>query len=338
MMVDYLTVELPCDLPRVICGGTVFKLSEDGEMEWNVLTRRELEGSWSSKCTVRAIDRTKLEISGNPAKFLQGHNLYGTADPQELVRLFLERVQPILWPEGMPSIDIANGTVARIDCTSGFLLPRGEDVLSWLRASHERGVRPYLGRGTFKGTDGSTLVYGDATGKRAKAWQVTFYYKGQEVMVHPLPPLMMERRDVIEWVSRLLRCEVRLRTPELKRMELRLLGSWNAEVVAAAWQEKVGRIDFMEETVANRTEFDGVKARYVDAYKAWLAGNDLREGRKQSAWYKLRKDMRNIFGCDIAVTPPKSNIVPLRRIIVAEPAHRPPWADDVDRLLALKAA
>jgi II/X family phage/plasmid replication protein len=334
MMVDYLTVEIPANLPRVICGGTIFKLTDGGEMEWTVLTRREMEGSWSSKCQVRAIDRTKLEISGNVAKFMQGHNLYGPDCPQALLRSFLERVQPVLWPEGMPDIDIEAARISRIDVTSGFMLPTQSDVLLWLRAAHENAARPYLGRGVFKGTDGSTLVYGDATGKRAKAWQITFYAKGMEILKHRLPPLMEERADVIDWVSKLLRCEVRLRTAELGRLGLRSLGDWTAEVVAKVWADKVGRIDFMEEKVNPSGHYEGVPARLVDAFHAWEAGKDLRENRKRAAWYKLRKEIRETFGVDIAVTKPKSNVVPLRRIIVAEPARRPPWADVVDKLLA----
>jgi II/X family phage/plasmid replication protein len=334
MMVDYLTIEIPADLPRVICGGTIFKVGDDGAMEWNVLTRKEMEGSWSTKCQVRAIDRTKLEISGNVAKFMQGHNLYGPDDPIGLVRAFLDRVQPILWPEGMPPIDLEAATVARIDVTSGFLLPCQNDVLLWLRGAHEAATRPYLGRGVFKGTDGSTLVYGDATGKRAKAWQLTFYAKGMEVLKHPLPPLMGQRKDVIDWVARLLRCEVRLRTQEVKRLGLRTLGEWTAEVVARVWQEKVGMLDFMEEKMNPSGEYEGVKSRLVDAFHSWEAGKDLRVNRSRAAWYKLRKDIRATFGVDISLTKPKSNVVPLRRIIVAEPAHRPSWADDVERMLA----
>lgn len=338
-MVDWLSVELPAQLPGPILGGAVVKFSRDGEQEWTVHQRMTLEGSHSASVQVRAVSCDLLEISGNVAKFMQGHNLYGPDDPVDLICAFLDRVQPVLWPEGLPPIDVFEGTISRIDCTDGFLLPRPGDVLAWIRAAHERGVRPYLGRGTFAGTDQSSLVYGwTDKGNRAKAWQFNFYAKGVEIGKRPLPPLMMARADVIEWVNCLLRCELRLRTVELKRLGLRLLGDWTPDVVRRVWQEKLERIEIMEGDVLSPTECEGVKARLLDAYDAWLAGRDLRAGRKKSAWYNLKRQIRDTFGVDISVPPPRSNVVPLRRVIVAEPAQRPHWADEVDRLLAAKAA
>lgn len=333
MMVDFLTVSIPCNLPQSITGGTITRTSEEGEIKWSVTSRLDLDGSWSSKCTVRAVLPTMLEISGNLGKFLCGHNLYGDACPRSLVRRFLDRIQPLLWPQGMPDIDIDEGIISRIDCTSGYIFKHAGDVLAWLRAAHERGVRPYVGRGVFKGTDDSTLVYGDATGKRAKAWQVMFYYKGREIVVHRLPAPMEERPDVIEWCSRLLRAEVRIRTPELNRMEARRLGDWDAAKVAETWREKIGKIDMIEQTVTENANLTGMKPRLLDAFQAYKAGADLRENRSRPSWFRLRKDMRATFGVDISAPPPVSNVVPLRRVIVADPVGRPEWADDVDAVL-----
>lgn len=339
MMVDWLTVEMPARLPSPIHGGKVVKFKVDGETEWTSTTRMTLEGSHSSSVQVRAVSPELLEVSGNLAKFLQGHNLWGTDDPIDLMDAFLSKVQPLLWPQGMPDIDIYAGDVSRIDVTSGFILPKPSDVLAWLRAAHERGVRPYMGRGTFGGTDQSSLVYGWADkGNRAKAWQFTFYAKGVEIGRRPLPDLMMKDDKVIEWVNCLLRAECRLRTVELKRLELRLLGDWTPEKVRCVWQDKIGVIDIMSGDVLSPTECEGVRARLLDAYDAWLAGRDLRAGRKRSAWYNLKRQLRDTFGIDISVPPPKSNVVPLRRVIVAEPAQRPHWADDIDRRLRAIAA
>jgi II/X family phage/plasmid replication protein len=341
MMVDWLTVEIPCRLPGPIMGGYVAKWKEDGEIEWQTMSRKVLEGSWSSKINVRAVSPELLEISGNVAKFLQGHNLFGPSDPGVLLRRFLEVVQPVLWPDGMPEFDIDAGSISRIDVTDGLLLDRPADVLSFLKAAEERGNCPYRGRGVFKGE--GTLVYGDATGKRAKAWQLTLYSKGLEVAKRPLPEPMLTFPGVLDWVNRLLRVEVRLRTAELKRMARRRVGDWapvegQGCAATAAWSEKVGRIAFMEGTVMEGNEMVGVKPRLVMAYRAWAAGDDLRQALTKASFYRLRRELLDQFGVDISIKAPRSNIVPLRRVITAEPAHRPPWADAVENLLARRRA
>lgn len=336
MMVDWLTVEMPADLPEPITGGVVAKFREDGTIEWAVNQRLQLEGSFSSSIMVRSVDPTRLEISGNVAKFMQGHNIYGTADVGGLIRAFLERIGPKFWPDGMPFIDVDEGLISRVDVTSGLLLDRPTDVLSFLKAAEERGHCSHRGRGVFKGE--GTLVYGDATGKRAKAWQLTLYSKGLEVAKRPLPEPMMNYPGVLDWVNRLLRVEVRLRTAELKRIALRRVGDWSSGAVAAAWKEKVDRIDFMEGSVMDCSDLEGVKPRLLDAYDAWCAGRDLRQGRPKASFYRLRREMHDTFGVDISMVAPKSNVVPLRRVITAEPVHRPPWADAVDFVLEARAA
>lgn len=336
MMVDWLTVELPCELPGPIFGGSITKAKLDGEIEWHVLSRMQLEGSWSSKINVRSVSPQLLEISGNVAKFLQGHNIFGPDDPAALLRTFLDVVQPVLWPEGMPSIDVEGGSISRIDVTDGLLLDRPGDVLSFLKAAEERGNCPYRGRGVFKGE--GTLVYGDATGKRAKAWQLTLYSKGLEVAHRPLPLPMAQHPGVLDWVNRLLRVEVRLRTEELKRIALRRVGDWKPGSALAAWEAKVGKIAFMEGSVMEGNEMVGVKPRLVAFYRAWSAGDDLRQCLTKTSFYRLRREMRDQFGVDISIKAPRSNVVPLRRVITAEPAHRPPWADAVENLLVARKA
>lgn len=332
MMIDFVTVEFEARLPGPINAGTLLSLSDSGEVEWQTSKRLTVKGSWDSSVQVRAVSPDRLEISGNLAKFLQGHNIFGTDDLPALLYAFLPKVQPTLWPEGMPYIEVMGGRLSRVDCTSGFQLDTLADVLTWIRAADERGVCSHRGRGVMKGE--GTLVYGDATGKRAKAWQLTFYSKGLEVGKRPLPLPMAQRPDCVDYVNRLLRCEVRVRSSELNRMGLRTVEDWEAGSCARVWREKLDRVDFSEGVVMDCSEFEGVKPRLLDAYDAWRAGRDLRQGRPARSFYRLRREMQETFGVNITTTVPKNNVVPLRRVLVAVPAQRPPWADEVAALLA----
>lgn len=331
-MIDFVSAEFACQLPAPINSGSLLSRSTDGEIEWETVKRLTVRGSWDTSVQIRAVSPTILEVSGNLAKFMQGHNIFGTDNMEELLKSFFARIQPILWPEGMPFIDIMGGTLSRVDCTSNFELDTMSDVLSWIRAAEMSGNCSHRGRGVLKGE--GTLVYGDATGKRAKDWQLTFYSKGLETAKHPLPEPMRQRNDIVTWVQKLLRCEVRLRGAELKRLGLRTVENWQPESCSKVWRDKLSRIDFSEGQIMDCSDFEGVKPRLLDAFDAWKAGRDLRQGRPSASFYRLRREMKDVFGVDIVTKPNVSNVVALRRIVVASPAQRPPWALDLQALLA----
>ncbi|MBL4791531.1 MAG: hypothetical protein JKY97_00950 [Citromicrobium sp.] len=365
-MIDYVQCEIPARLPAPITGDIVLRHTTEGELVWQTHTRRKLVGSYDASLHVRAIDPFRLEISGNPAKFLQGHNLWGPFSVRELLERSLQRIQPILWPEGMPTLFLGEAEFARLDVTASLAVGSAADAKLFLRAHHERGNRPYVGRGCFKGTDESTLVYGDATGKRAKAWQIGLYLKGVEVTKdgHRLPQPMLEDGRLIEWINRVIRVECRFRRSELQRIAHRrgkpmeldnssssktgrklpqmTLNDWEPIDPSELWREYYGKIDMIGEIVEpDHLGCGGMgepKPRHIAAFYSWKAGLDLREHYKKSQWYALRSECREFFEIDIAMPPPKLNVVPLRRIIDAQPAHRPPWADDVDRRLSARAA
>ena len=67
----------------IISGGLVQFIHPNGVIEKSVDRRLWLEGSHDSRISVRGWPGY-LEISGNPTKFLQGHNLFGSGDLKPL--------------------------------------------------------------------------------------------------------------------------------------------------------------------------------------------------------------------------------------------------------------
>jgi II/X family phage/plasmid replication protein len=345
-MVDFLSVECPDPFGQVITGGMVAKVDHDRKLEWSTFCRRNVAGSWSSQMTVRNLmadevivplvrRRSGLELSGNPAKFLQGHNLFGSDDVCGVLRATVEKVADSL---GLPmsSVDYGQSKLSRIDLTGSWLLPRAEDVLPFLRAMEATVWCPYRGRGVQDDNLG-TLYYGKSEkGKRAKDWQLKLYHKGREITVHKLPEPAYYVPGLLEEVNRTVRVELTLRTAELKRLGLRRVSDWTPEKVATVWRTYVDRLDFSEATMRlDSTDLAGtVKPRILDAVSSWKAGNDMRIGRCKSGFYKLRKEVREATGIDIATAVPRSNVVALRRIIEAVPAGRPAWADALTQALA----
>lgn len=365
-MIDWITVDLPDPVGIPVNAGEVMSVSQLGEVEWSTPKRLQVGGSWRSSMTFRALGcesaddeeesralwelraangeggpkRSPLQVSGNPAKFLEGHNLFGSADLADLLGRTLAKARDAIWPDlfELPELDLGEGLISRIDLTASWVLDRAEDVLPVMRSMEETVWCPYRGRGVFD-AGGSTLYYGRTDkGKRAKDWALKLYWKGAEVQAHPLPQPAYCVPGLLEDLNRTIRVELTLRTPELKRLGLRKVGAWTCETVREIWEAYVGKLDFGQ-TAVNLDVVDlgtlGLKARHIDALSSWKAGNDLRVGRTRDSFYRLCREIKEATGYDIRALNSKSNVVPLRRIVELKPAGRPRWADDLTAALAL---
>jgi hypothetical protein len=91
-VIDWLTFDVRGVLHRPISGGALVAFDDaTGDVEWKTVRRKSVEGSASSTVQIRSGDvdpsgfASSLHFSGNPSKFLQGHNLYGSDDLPSLV-------------------------------------------------------------------------------------------------------------------------------------------------------------------------------------------------------------------------------------------------------------
>jgi II/X family phage/plasmid replication protein len=358
-MIDWLSVEVADTVGLPVNAGHVMSVDQDGQLEWSSPKRLNVGGSWSSNMTFRSVcasaadeslhpaqwqlgrsakRQSGLEVSGNPAKFLQGHNLFGSDDVQQLLGATIAKAAPAVWPElgAVPELDLGNAIISRIDLTGSWILERETDVLPYLQAMEESAWCPYRGRGVMD-RGGSTLYFGRTDkGKRAKDWALKLYWKGREVTAHPLPQPAYVVPGLLDDLNRTIRVELTLRTPELKRLGLQKVGQWTAATVREIWEAYVAKLEFGEATVnldAQSLKQFGLKPRQATALAAWKSGTDLREVMVPSSFRRLRAELKAATGYDIATLCPKSNVVPLRRIVVAREAGRPAWADALTEAL-----
>jgi len=357
-MVDWITAEVPDSVGLPVNSGHMVRMRPDGTTEWSLACRRNVEGSWSSNMTFRAIgaeytddlgaarrqlgqsgrQKSGLEVSGNPAKFLNGHNLFGSADVADLLGRVIERAKDAIWPDlfERPELDLSDADISRIDLTASWLLDRDSDVIPVLRAMEESVWCPYRGRGVMN--DVGTLYYGrTGKGKRAKDWQLKLYSKGLDVTAHPLPRPAYEVPGMLDDVNRTIRVELTLRTAELKRLNMRKVGQWTPAKVREIWEAYVAKLN-LQKVVVNLDSVDltqlGLKPRHVAWLAAWRAGNDIRSVMRPSTFRRLRKELLEATSHDIACRHPKSNVVPLRRVVAITSAPYPSWADDLTAALA----
>lgn len=366
-MIDWVTCRIPVRLPQPIAGGWTVKINRDGVEQARTPHRLPVEGSFSSSLTIRAPSTTELEISGNPLKWLQGHNLYGTDDLLGLIWATLERLQPHLGGslaevglEGPRALH--SGILTQVHCTEMLELESLGDVLFWIRSAYATGYAKRRGRGVMRE---GTLVFGHSQGKSMTRWQIVIYAKGSEIEDHPLPDLMAKDHEVRDWVRRCLRVEVRLGRLELKDRGLRSLGGWSntgnnvipilsgkAPVLAELssrlagrvldlWNEKVGSLSFNDEAMCDTVDLKKLPRHLRGTYAQWKLGADLRDTMSKPTFHRHRTAIQRLTGVDVAVPPAPSStaqVLPIKRALQAQPVGRPPWADRIDAQLCAAGA
>ncbi|WP_417794772.1 phage/plasmid replication protein, II/X family [Terasakiella pusilla] len=351
-MIDWISARAPECFDGDLTGGSVMKITPDGEVEWVSHSKKRIEGSFQSSVMVRqlSVDHSKESIDvpgrakrahgcvfeGNPAKFLTGHNLFGSADCADLLTRSLEKVGQSIGQEPWP-FDFGQADLTRIDLTANWLVDRPQDALPFLEAMQQRCHVPFRGRGVVPPSGPGTLYWGyKKPGERASPWQIKIYLKGLEVAKRPLHYEAMKIPGLLEELARTIRVEVTLRTPELKRLGMTRARDFTPESCKRVWEEYVGKIDFGEDHMTlDTTDLRelGLSPRLIDTVAAWKAGNDLARTRAPSTFRRQRKQIRDACGIDIATSVPTSNVIPLRRVVVAKPAQRPQWADTLTGLM-----
>lgn len=348
-MIDWISAVIQCDCDRQIKGKKVFCVSpETGVVEWEYEKGVEVEGSHSAKTLVKTLGYSEkgntalLYISGNPAKFLQGHNLFGSENLQGLTYSYIQGVLEtlkIVSSERCKAL-LADGIyeLKRVDCTASYALPCREDVRSWIRAASQVATARHQKKSAYSE---QTLYFG----KNSRRISLKAYCKGDELEAHPLPISLFEMdsekaKMLTEYANPLLRVEVTLRAMELKRRGLDRGFNWKYNIEDKSKRiaklsntpemiidERVKDLKLPEKFKLNTETLKGLSPRVQMAYDCWLEGRDLRAMLPKNTFYRYRSELLK-HGIDISVLQPSKpeKVVPLVRYLIAEPVGIPDWA------------
>lgn len=327
---------VPCAHAESINGGHVVALKPGGEVDWQCVKRSSVEGSHSTKLQVRTASHTPdpcthLEISGNPVKFFQGHNLWGTDDLVSLVVATADAVASLL---GLNPTDADRAAwragevkLTRVDCTESFHLDNRAQVLAWLRSAEQTAHLSHRGRGQL--VKGSTLYFG----KSSRRWSLKLYAKAQEIHAKGHgQDAILQLPHALAWADRTLRAELTLRTMELKRRGLATAADWIPVegvpfVTTELLREHLGQMTMTTTAHLPPEVLEAFRPALRAAVAAWESGHDLRAMFTRATFYRYRAELLP-HGIDIATLQPKevSNVVPLHRVLEARPAPVPDWA------------
>ena len=221
-----------------------------------------------------------LSFSGNPTKYLQGHNCFGIDCLRTLARGMVADVMPRLGFDAvtvarvLQRIDALDFEVSRVDITRMFALGTDEDVQDYLY------MLPLTvkARGNRCGNSHDTFY----VGQTSTLWTLKFYNKWRELQSrskhHSLPD-DLKLSGIDDFVKGQLRVELTLRKKQLDRYQLTNAAKLQ-EKISELFIEHAGKIDMTNQSINEKKLLDLSRATY----------------------YRHRAELLK-YGIDIAKTP-----------------------------------
>lgn len=285
------------------------KVSPQGEVISETPTLTNVVGSFEASMSWGSNSGREIYLSGNPVKFIQGHNLFGSCDP---LALYLSAGWQLRMHGGeFPSPDTWDGlalelpTFTRIDLTRSYRFSTQGDALKWIRQVAATAHTSRMKRGV---AGSSTVLFGMGS----RRWSYKIYAKLDELLSpkkgHGIPAAIGRRaiKQLHEWAEGVVRFELTLRGLELKRLSGHLQRMGDLVQVQQLWQLYHDRIQFNRNAEASRMDDfkeDLLTPSEKVTLAAWRGGADLQDMLSRSEWYRRRKEILEKVGVDIAESP-----------------------------------
>ena len=327
-MIDWVSAKIICNHdPDKLFNGAVLSLNSNLEKEWVCDKKKTVEGSYSTKIQIQSITDTHIYISGNPTKFLQGHNLFGSNDLVSIMGKFfdelLKKEELGLCPDPFQYANIKDGhyELSRVDVNETWHLNNQKDVLAWIRSVGETAYLKHRGAGQFSG---DTAYFG----KNSRRWALKCYSKGLEIQKKDrrLAP-ELDIPEMREYAHKALRIEGVTRQLELKRRDLHIASNWDIDTAEELLLEYISKLEMSDVYMLKDEVLDSLPPRLRLTYQAWLNGDDLKQILPNGTYYRSKSGLQK-YGIDISTKPPKekNNVIPLIRVLEAKPVGIPDWA------------
>lgn len=342
-MIDWVTAVIPFE-HEPLNSGSVFKVDSSGELEWQTACRLSVSGSHEQTIQVKSHGgdgrgrATDLILHGNPSKYLQGHNVFGSDDLHTLVLdTFISICQSLeIQPDQSVIEQVAAGhyKLVRVDINYMFELPTASDVRSWIRAAQFKSKTRH-GRPSTKG---GTLYWG----KNSRRWSIKAYSKGEEIngpKSHKLP-FEFTNTPILDFAQNKLRIELTLRAKELDEIGCAYAYQWQKMTPYQLFNDYLKRIEMSEQVALSTEIINSLPRKLRGTYVLWNSGQNPREILSKPTFYNHRKELLR-YGIDINLPTEKldmSNVVPLIRVLEAIPVQVPDWAFELGLIHTGRAA
>ena len=300
-------------------------------IEYDIANRLSVKGSHDATITIRSHTDNTVEISGNPAKFLQGHNVFGTNDLKYLVAKMIDKLCMMdkleLKPTDVEYENIQQGIyhLSRVDVNEHFAFPSAQVARAWLRAAGNSANMKFRGAGLFK--EGTLYFEG-------KRYIPKIYFKYDEInskdKSHRLPDELLQIPELIEYAEKSLRFEIKILSTQLKDWMLHLGCNWDADTATMLINDQfISKLQLSANMPIENEVIESLPKNLRLTYTAWVNGEDLRQVLSRPTFYRYRTRLMQ-YGIDISIVKDiekeQSNIVPMIRYLEAVPMGIPDWA------------
>ncbi len=335
LMIDWVSCLLPFTHSSEIHDDLVLRVTPDGEISRVCKYKVRIEGSFDSSLYISSDDDSfdssagvyrRVLFTGNPNKFLQGHNVIGSCCLYSLLNASYRRIREFLGlniePADILSISGGHFPVSRLDLTASWTVGTSSaDVMAWIRACEQYSTLQNRGRGIFSG---ETLYFG----KKSRRWSLKLYAKSLELLKHPPDSAMPDVERLIAFADNLLRVEVVLRGMELKTIGLKTaLNIYRADL-ENVYRNYLKRLKIGDNAMLKKADLDNLTPRQRHVYLSWLDGHDLRQCMSRKTFYRYRRFFLETYGINIGCDSNRRserdrNVVPLLRVLEAKPVSVP---------------
>lgn len=329
-MIDWLTFSI--DIPHVpIRSGRLVKMTAEGELSWESPDKSFITGSFDDSIRIAStgpLDRhglaTQLWFDGNPIKFLQGHNVFGTDDIRALITAFLIDVIPRLISQSLTEIpllisplDKLLSTVVffRIDINYSYRLGSHADVAPFLAAMSQS-----VSCRTRMATHNQGTVYLKFPKRREYKW----YSKWDEAKLrsrgHRIKLPEDAREKLLEFAKGLIRSEVKLLSKELAEQNLNTLAAIESAQIPKIYAEYMKKLQFTERSLVTDDLASVLPSALRGTYALWRAGMVPRSILAPSTFARHKKAL---LSHGVNIDHPaniETNVIPLLRTLEATPA------------------
>lgn len=337
-MIDWVTAKMPCR--NTLETGGIIKYNKDGGIEWLSQSWLPVQGSHDSNIVIKPMTDNTIQISGNPTKWLQGHNLFGTNDLKWLMYRFYTDLHERLCDDGLnptmqqyEQVEQGNYTVSRVDVNETWHLANQAEVMAWIRSAGEKMSLKRRGRGVFSG---DTLYWGKQ--KKDNFWYLKCYSKGDEINSKKSNfPNELRTPSMLQYADKALRLEMTIARKALNEWQINTPCNWTADTGKLLLLNHLQDLEMSSNFCLNDEILESLPRKLRAYYKLWLHGEDLRLELTKPTFYRIRNQLKQ-YDIDISLVRDTekvtNNVVPVAQILEAKPVGIPYWAFENDLVVA----
>ena len=203
------------------------KLNDEFQPLQHSYSKQWVCGSYSDQIQIKSINENELLIQGNLYKWLNGQNVTGTTDLMQLVFdtvIKLSHKFDAITPTTVELDNIKSGlfNIYRIDLNKALMFENQEKAQQYLNLIKEHATYPRRKREV----ENNGIYFG----KGSKRTTLLYYYKGKEVTSHKKQQANITP-ELKAYADRMVRCEVRLLSQQLRDDQLQYGHCWNEELI-----------------------------------------------------------------------------------------------------------